>query len=354
VEYFWTAGTLLVPLVAYFSLGQGDNSDQDNDWRIFVAACAIPCFVSTIFGLLYVPESPRWLLTRGDPQSALIILRDAAQRNGHNPDELFPIDTRLSYNHVEESSNIVDLIRPKWRRTTLLLCAAWAGFAFVYYGSIYVVTLIFAKTEQNEEGKATYSFDYEALFASASSEVAGTTLVILLIDRIGRTNTQVLSYVGGGISVLILCLLATPRDAHGNADTSRSVLMTFAFLSRLFFMGGTCSTWVSTAEILTTEVRTTGHSVANAVARVGGALCPFLVSKSTPYPIVGVCLCVISMITATACHHLPETKGRSMGDTLSSATINEACIEATSTGDIPIVAHSPMNVCDSGTPQEVV
>jgi MFS transporter, putative metabolite:H+ symporter len=41
--YFWTAGTILVVVLAYFSL-RGDV----NDWRIFVGLCGIPCLISSL------------------------------------------------------------------------------------------------------------------------------------------------------------------------------------------------------------------------------------------------------------------------------------------------------------------
>jgi MFS family permease len=41
--YFWTAGTILVVVLAYISL-RGDV----NDWRVFVALCGVPCLVSSL------------------------------------------------------------------------------------------------------------------------------------------------------------------------------------------------------------------------------------------------------------------------------------------------------------------
>jgi putative MFS transporter len=94
IEYFWTGGTLLVPVLTYFSLSEGDGAHQ-NGWRIFVLLCGIPGLASTILGLFYVPESPRWLITKGKHSKALGILRLAATQNGKDPTELFPLNTQL-------------------------------------------------------------------------------------------------------------------------------------------------------------------------------------------------------------------------------------------------------------------
>jgi hypothetical protein len=124
IEYFWTAGTLAVPVAAYFTLGD----DSRDGWRIFVLVCGIPCLISTILGLMYVPESPRWLMTQGKYSKALGILRNAAKQNGKDPMELFPENAQLvDDQEEEENSNFCELLAPEWRRITLLLWGTWAG-----------------------------------------------------------------------------------------------------------------------------------------------------------------------------------------------------------------------------------
>jgi putative MFS transporter len=128
IEYFWTGGTLMVPVLAYFSLSEGDEA-HENGWRILVLLCGLPCLASTILGLFYVPESPRWLMTKGKHGKALAILRLAAQRNGKDPMELFPENTYLVDDEAaeEENNNFCALLAPQWRRITLLLWGTWAG-----------------------------------------------------------------------------------------------------------------------------------------------------------------------------------------------------------------------------------
>jgi MFS family permease len=310
IEYFWTAGTMLVPVAAYVSLGNDTIEDgkQDNSWRVFVILCAIPSLISTILGLIYVPESPRWLLAQGRHDEAVSILRTAAICNGKNPDLLFPVGTQVIDEEDEGDSNCFDLLSPKWRKITLTLWGTWAGFAFVYYGTIIAITLIFDGSEQTSvDSDQIYSFDYGAIFTSASAELAGTTLIILLVDRVGRIPSQSASYLLGGISVFCLCILASQDNPH------RGQLILTSFLARMFFMSASCATWVSTAEILTTEIRTTGHSAANAVARFSGAFCPYVVSSTTSFRTIGTVLLTISVSTCLFAWNLPETKGKSMG-----------------------------------------
>ena len=88
--------------------------------------------------------------------------------------------------------------------------------------------------DENEVGQ--YSFDYTAIFTSAVSEIFGTTIVILMVDRLGRIPSQVITYVCGGICMFAFCYLASRGDG-----SSRSSLVVTSFLARMFFMGGACT-----------------------------------------------------------------------------------------------------------------
>lgn len=196
-----------------------------------------------------------------------------------------------------------------------------------------IVTLAFSGQTQEDfvdddrVEAGSYSFRYGAIFASASSEIAGTTLVVFMIDRFGRIPSQVFSYLFGGIFTFIFCLVVSKGEApHG-------VLIFLSFFARMFFMGGSCSTWVSTAEILSTDIRTTGHAAANAIARLGGSLSPFLVRDSVDFTTIGTAMLVVSLVTAFSSYHLPETRGFKMGEVLSISPSTDTSKESKQEGE---------------------
>ena len=305
IEFFWTGGTLLVPILAWWSLGQRGS------WQTFVVVCAVPCVLSTILGLIYVPESPRWLLTKGRHDKAVRILREAARRNNKDPFSVFPEGTELIDGETKGSAHasIGELFSPQWRKITLLLWGVWFGLAFLYYGVIFAVSMVFSEHQVEDDfgHGGHYEFDYSAILISASSEVVGLIIVLMTIDKWGRIATQTVTYIGGGTSCLLLGCLAS-------VDASRNVLIFLAFLARMFMMGGSCTTWVSTTEILPTEIRATGHSAANALARIGGFLCPYIISEGTSLRAIGVFIFAVSMVTGLISWLLPETQGKAIGE----------------------------------------
>jgi len=295
IKYFWTLGCMIVPAVGYLSLEVFDS------WRLFAALCAIPSIISTVIGVRFVPESPRWLVSKGRGEEALSILRDGARKNGLDPEVIFPKGCVLADEEKDES-NFAELLSPKWRNLTLLLWVVWGGYAFSYYAAIMTVTRIFDDVDDN----ATQDFDYMAIFISSCAEVVGTALAISQVDVLGRRPTLVASFALAGVSMFFLCLLS------GHA-APRITLIALAFSARAFEMAGACVAWISTAELLSTEIRATGHSAANAVARLGGFSAPFLVEGGSSIVMVGFVLLAVNTATAICSSLLPETKGIEMG-----------------------------------------
>ena len=78
-------------------------------------------------------------------------------------------------------------------------------------------------------------------------------------------------------------------------------------------MGASCTTWVSTSEVLPTEIRTTGHGFANAMGRIGGFLSPFIISEGNSLRTIGLVMMFVSLVTTWLASQLPETMGKALG-----------------------------------------
>lgn len=166
-----------------------------------------------------------------------------------------------------------------------------------------VVTRIFDDSDNPD----SLDFDYVAIFVSSAAELLGTALTIQLIDRIGRVKTLVGAFFSAGISLFFLCVLTDSGIAP------RPVLIAFALLGRAAEMASACVVWISTVEILTTDILSTGHSALNAVARLGAFFSPYLVVESNPLWLVGLIFLMVNMVAAFTATTLVETKGMEMG-----------------------------------------
>ena len=109
------------------------------------------------------------------------------------------------------------------------------------------VTRIFDEEDDN----AGPDFDYFAIFISSCAEVVGTTIAISQVDLFGRTPTLVGAFILAGVSMFFMCILS--------GNVSRLLLIILAFLARAAEMSGACVVWISTAELLSTDIRTTGE-----------------------------------------------------------------------------------------------
>lgn len=363
-SFFWISASLMVPLFAWLTVGTQNNSGEIASWRAFILLCSLPSVVSTALGIWIVPESPRWLLTRGKHEHALRILRRAAAKNGKDPFLVFPQGVQLvdptipRRNHETNRDGIQrDTItnnntRPQhsdricsmcasseWRKISLLMGIQWYGLTFMYYGAIMAVSIVFSNIQKGDDNNGSdndesnaIDFDYWALLIASSAEIVGLLLAILLVDRLGRVYTQFWAYSLGGLSLLLLGILDFYEDSE---ESPRNYLIVFAFLSRMFIMGATAITWLHTAELLPTRFRATGHGLANALGRIGGMTCPFIVSRDNSLRTIGIVMFSVGLVTALSVYQLPETVGKALGNFSVSLNNNE---ETTLNPETP---HSP-------------
>ncbi|XP_011177044.1 synaptic vesicle glycoprotein 2B [Zeugodacus cucurbitae] len=91
---FWTFGNLFVAGLAWLIIPSGIGFKTDlityNSWRIFLMVCALPSFV-VAFLLFYLPESPKFLLTKGKQEKAMAIFRGIFVTNTRRPAEQYPV-----------------------------------------------------------------------------------------------------------------------------------------------------------------------------------------------------------------------------------------------------------------------
>lgn len=248
LESFWALGTVIIALVAWAVVPQL----PETGWRWILAINALPGLLG-FWVRLSVPESPRFLLLRGDVAGAEGVLRRVAKANG------VPLELELSAAQHEPAQSAprqnttAALFTPALSPRTLLLAVIWFGLSFGYYGVFTWLRPIFVG--QGVEVLATYWF----LIVLALFQLPGYALAAYGVERVGRRPTLALFLLLSAAASMTFAVAQSPALV-----IAASLLLSFSLL------GAWGALYATTPEVYPTEVRATGMGFMGAVARFGG------------------------------------------------------------------------------------
>lgn len=186
------------------ALAVGGIAYSIQNWRQFALATCFPLIFIFLFWF-FMPESPRWLLTRrriGEVQSFLF---KVASCNGRQFDPLnmeHVMKHDVDWDDVTKTKNYtyVDLVRtPNLRKKTCLLSFINCANLSVYLGLSYYSPSL-----------GTNPFLSYTL--SAAVEIPAYLFVFLVADRLGRRLPMILCLLVGGIALLTSVFVATKNS----------------------------------------------------------------------------------------------------------------------------------------------
>jgi SP family xylose:H+ symportor-like MFS transporter len=280
-------------------------------WRWMFMAVVAPAIVFTIASL-FIPESPRWLLTRERETDA----REVLQRIGgqlYASAEIESIERAIRAEADTEPSSWRELLRPSVRRIVLVgiglaVLQQWTGIntLFNYAAEVY-----------RSAGYGANDILLNIVITGAINLVF-TVLAMLLVDRIGRRWMMLFGCVGIGVSHL-LCAFAYRAGWRGSA-----VLVLTLSAIACYALTLAPVTWVLISEIFPNRVRS--HGVSAAVSALWAA--SFALTYT--FPILnrslgtsGIFFCY-GLICLLGCGlvamFVPETKGRTLEQIEASVT----------------------------------
>jgi SP family arabinose:H+ symporter-like MFS transporter len=291
---------ILVAYLANWLLSFGGASS----WRWMFATAAIPA-AAFFVGLLFVPESPRWLVEKDRSQDALEVLARVSGRAAALT-ELRQIEETVA----GESGSLVELFQPGLRRAlgiavSLAILQQVTGINTVlFYGSV-----IF------KEHVGTGS-DTSAIFANVLVglvNVLATIVALSMIDKLGRR--PLLMFSSGAMAVGQLALGLAFLSPHPPAALVLGIMLVCA---ASFAVGLGPGVWVVLSEIFPTRIR--GRAMAIATVSLWCA-CTLLtmtfLSLTRALSATGAFAIYSSMCVVTfllVWRIVPETKGRSLED----------------------------------------
>lgn len=276
-------------------------------WRWMLGLAVVPSLILLV-GMYFMPETPRWLVSRGREDEARdVLMRSRSEQEAENEiREIKEVER-------EEEGGLQELLAP-WVRPALIVAIGLAVFQQI----VGINTIIYyAPTTLKNVGYGDAAAIYANLIIGAINVVM-TLIAIRFIDRVGRKPLLLGGLVGMVISLTVLGLSTLLLSEPSSPTDTVAIITLLCLAGFIISFAGTCgpTVWVMLPEVLPLRIRGTAMGVAIFLHWIAN----FVVSQTFPsllaalgpgipflgYAVIGV----LAFIFVSA--FVTETKGRSL------------------------------------------
>lgn len=264
-------------------------------WRLMLGLGAVPGAMLGI-SLFFLPESPRWLILRGQKEKAKDMLTQA---------EILEIEHSMTHEKVSLGALFAPAIKPA------LIIAM--GLAFFQQVTGINTIIYYAPTIFERVGFSTAEHAILATMSIGVVNVIFTIISLPLIDRVGRRPLLIIGITGMFVS-LALC-----GAAFGMTDlTSFRWIALFCVLAYIAFFAISLGPimWLMISEVFPLQERGLGTSLAvcaqwgfNMIVSVTFPSLLHAIGASMTFWFYA-CLCLIGLVFVIK--KVPETKGKTL------------------------------------------
>lgn len=283
LETCWYVGYLVSVLAAFALI-----SIPGVGWRLVLASAAVPAFICLLLRI-GLPESPRWLMSKGREEEAHAIV--AKYLGG---EVAFRAEDFAG--EPAKRANFVGLFSGRYLMRTIYLCLFWSALVAPYFAIFTFAPEVLRGLHLANPALGQIVINGIALL--------GVTIGMLVADRVGRRRMATIPF---WISAVALAVTGVWLGAP-------SWVIITAFMVFSFFNAGQavlCAIYPN--ELFPTELRGSGAGVGSAASRVGAAVGTFLLPIGIAHFGVGPCMLVGALVLAggaIASHAwAPETSG---------------------------------------------
>ncbi|KAG1682444.1 Solute carrier family 22 member 6-B [Nymphon striatum] len=268
------------------------------DWKYLqiAASClSLPCLLFFWIGI----ESPKWLISQKRYEDAKTAIKIFAKMQGKEVPESslqIPEEEQVNNENEQKKLNPLDLFRtPELRFRMILISIIWFFDSLIYYsislgvkeipGSIYV--------------------NYSLLAAGDIIAVVTATFAIKYFRRVLCMSASMFS-----VTIFSFCQLAVAPDA---SMAIAGLAICGRFVTTITFI----MTYVFTAELFPTPLRSSAFGTGSMFSRVGGIAAPYVATvievwRPLPVLILGSC----GIIGGIVLLFLPETLNKPLPETV--------------------------------------
>jgi SP family arabinose:H+ symporter-like MFS transporter len=268
------------------------------EWRWDLGVAAAPAVIFFIL-LFRVPQSPRWLASKGRLQEAREVLHS---RGSHNvTQELEEALTQASTQHTEHTEKLFQRRygKPIFLAIMIGMFNQLAGInAILYY-----LNDIFAAA-----GFSRFSSNLQAVAIGMMNLVA-TIAAVTVIDRFGRKRLLLVGSIG-----MALCLAGVASIFYYHRHNEYLIWLLIAYIA-FFASSQGAVIWVYISEVFPTAVRSKGQSVGSSAHWVMNAILSGVFPVIAKYSGAVPFLLFSSMMLlqfVVVWKSFPETKGKTL------------------------------------------
>ncbi|KAK3891632.1 hypothetical protein Pcinc_004479 [Petrolisthes cinctipes] len=289
IMIFLTAGLCAMPWLALYL----------HDWSTFAIVIHALQFISVSFPWV-VPESARWLLSKGRTKETVDIITRAAHMNKKSltPEVIRELEEfgNEQKNAKNTQASALDLLKtPVLRLRFLVLCVMWLVMILAYDGHV--------RNSEHIGSNVFVSFTLVGIV-----ELPANFLIIVLVEKVGRRHTTSITRVLSGVACLVIAAIP---------ETYTTSIMALAVTGRFLIAMSINVGQQYKVEVLPTVARGSGTGLIHILGNLSGFISPYVVYLSKighylPYTILGL----VSILGGSICVLLPETFNQILPDTL--------------------------------------
>ena len=286
----------------------------DGVWRIMLAVCAVPA-VCLFVGMLRMPESPRWLMSKGRDDEALAVMMEVRTEDRAIA-EMAEVRRLAAEEEASKTGGWSDLGTPWIRR--LVIVGALLGVAQQFSG---VNALMYYGTELLKTAGFSDSAAPIANIANGVTAVIGGSLCLFwAVDKFSRKGLILFGVTATTLSqgLITLSAFAIPDGPPDHPNILKAWLILILCNLMLFFIQLTLNVpvWVCLSELFPLRIRGFATGLCILVLWLADAALVFafpVVVAAAGIKAMFLILFIIGLgIIFFVRNYLPNTSGRSL------------------------------------------